>query len=517
MATEPSATEQLMMEYVNRARSDPLGELDRLITSRDPVTGAEASITSALRFFNVDVNVLYSQLNGVAAVAPLAWDLSLGTSARTHSQLMISFDDQSHNLPGEPSLRDRIELAGYSDWRTIAENIYAFSQSPLHGHAGFYIDWGFGPDGIQDPAGHRDAILNPTYSDIGISALAETDGSTSVGPLVVTQHFGAQFGSDAKLTGVVIDDADNDDFYDIGEGLGGVTVSAVGSAGSFSTLTFASGGYTLEVPDGAYTVTFTGGGLGGTVMTDVVVAGQNIKLDAEVDDVSTPLPDTPPPSDPRIVVIDGPSLDRMVGTVDAETFVLANDGIRDVIKGFEIGVDVLDVSALGAVDLDDLVIKDLVKRSGVVNWIQISDPTGEAEVILRTTDTSTMQASLFTSDSFVFAEPGASLPVPTNLISDGPGRDDLRGTTASDTFVMIDDDTRDLVRGFEIGNDKIDVAAMGISTFDEISLRNLYRSDGSVSWVQAEDAGGGAEFLIRFSSGTELNANALTQDDFLFS
>ncbi|MGB5570170.1 MAG: hypothetical protein WBM81_12795 [Sedimenticolaceae bacterium] len=40
--------EQLMLEYINRARMDPQGEFDRFILSSSPVQAVESNITQAL-------------------------------------------------------------------------------------------------------------------------------------------------------------------------------------------------------------------------------------------------------------------------------------------------------------------------------------------------------------------------------------------------------------------------------------------------------------------------------------
>ena len=69
MSAEPSAFEQMMVELINRARSDPQGEFDKLILSTDPVVGAEPSITSALRFFGVDIDLFAAQLATAQASA----------------------------------------------------------------------------------------------------------------------------------------------------------------------------------------------------------------------------------------------------------------------------------------------------------------------------------------------------------------------------------------------------------------------------------------------------------------
>jgi len=241
-----------------------------------------ASINASVNFFGTSEAIAKAQVNNIQPVAPVAWNASLARSADTHNDLMISFDQQSHNLPGEPTLLARIEQAGFdfSLGGAAGENVYAFAKDILHAHAGFYIDWGNGPNGIQSPAGHRDVILSPTYTQVGIASRGVGAGKT-VGPLSVTQHFadGAAEGG-PFIVGVAIDDRDNDDFYDIGEGLGGVTVTATGVGGTFTTTTWASGGYSLQVAPGSdYTVTFAGQGV--NQASNVSVNSSNVAVDAE--------------------------------------------------------------------------------------------------------------------------------------------------------------------------------------------------------------------------------------------
>ncbi|MEM1385892.1 MAG: carboxypeptidase regulatory-like domain-containing protein [Pseudomonadota bacterium] len=298
---EPTDFEQLMVELINRARLDPQGEVGRLI-DLETGEGRQANVEQAMNFFGVDVDVLVAQLAQVDPVAPLAWSEALGTSADTHSELMIQFDQQGHNLPGEPGLSARAINAGYSGLRALAENVFAFSEDAVQAHAAFYIDWGPSNDGsgIQPGAGHRVAILSDTYTEIGVGAI-DVPESNSIGPISITQHFGDRFDAPTYLTGVVIDDGDGDDFYDIGEGLGGVTVTAQGTAGSFSTVTYSSGGYSLALPDGSYTVTVSGTGLDGVVTGSVTISGENVKFDADANDAvpaSGGTPDPTPDPDP---------------------------------------------------------------------------------------------------------------------------------------------------------------------------------------------------------------------------
>jgi len=275
----PSAREQYTLELTNRARLDPDGAYDRLVTD------APQNVTDSIDFFNVDLTILRQQFDALTAVAPLAWNGDLGNAAVKHSQEMIDADTQSHRLPGEATLGTRISNEGYN-FSTVGENVYAFGDDAFQAHAAFFIDWGSTATGIQDPAGHRDNIMSDSFVEMGIGYLRELDAGTQVGTDVITHNFGDRFGYEAQLTGVVIDDNDGDRFYDIGEGEGGVTVQASGTAGTFTTQTWAAGGYNLVVPAGDYTVTFTQGAQ--TFSTTATVGTDNVKVDALIDDM-TPL------------------------------------------------------------------------------------------------------------------------------------------------------------------------------------------------------------------------------------
>src|SRR5687767_4312824 len=150
----PTAFEQYTVELINQARLNPHGEYGRLVVN------APANVQGALDFFAVDLALLATQFAALTPAAPVAWNADLGDSSQTHTNLMLADDEQSHNLPGEPDLVARFEDAGYTDFSTIGENIYAFASDAFFAHAGFFIDWGFGPGGIQDPPGHRTAIMN---------------------------------------------------------------------------------------------------------------------------------------------------------------------------------------------------------------------------------------------------------------------------------------------------------------------------------------------------------------------
>lgn len=282
LALNPTAEEQFMLELLNRFRMDPQAELGKLTNSLSgEARSDDPDINSALDFFNVNGPVLQSQWSSLTAVPALAWNEPLYQMAELQSQNMILDDMQEHNLPGRPGLAARADLFDY-DYTILGENIFAYGESVLHGHAAFAIDWGSGPNGIQNPPGHRQSMMSSQFREVGIRIIPETAQSTEVGPLVMTQNFGTRqsFG-DSWLLGVVYDDEDANEFYSVGEGLGGVTITAVGGAGTFITTTFDAGGYQMQLPAGTYSLTFSGGGFGSPLtVEDVIIGSTNAKVDA---------------------------------------------------------------------------------------------------------------------------------------------------------------------------------------------------------------------------------------------
>lgn len=264
-------------------RLNPQGELDFLFSSHpSPLIARDADVQDAIDFFNVSGTTLESQFASLTPAPALAWNEALYDAAEAHNQLMISNDLQSHQLPGEPGLLTRLVDAGYN-WQfsvSVGENVFAHSESALFGHAGFVVDWGFGPGGIQSPAGHRINIMNQGFQEVGISIVEETNPATSVGPQLVTQDFGRRgnYGNPAVL-GVVFDDLSEDGHYNAGEGLGGVTVQVSGDNGTFTTTSMTAGGYQVKVPAGTYTVTASGGALSSPIVESVTVGGSNEKVD----------------------------------------------------------------------------------------------------------------------------------------------------------------------------------------------------------------------------------------------
>lgn len=334
---QPTAFEQELLQYINRARMDPLGEFDALIENAGSRTAVASDITTAIRYFSVDLALFREQLAAYDPVAPLAWNGLLSDAALGHSQLMIEQDTQAHQLTGEASLGPRILATGYAALR-VGENIFAYAENALYAHAGFFIDWGYGTGGMQDPAGHRVTILNGTYTEVGIGALADHASSTGVGPWVVTQDFGARSGYVPQLLGAVFDDADGDAFYDAGEGMGGVTVTVTGNGRTLTTTTWDAGGYQLALAPGSYAVEFSGGGLSGVVHRTVTIGAENVALDAQASE-AVPAVTMIRGDDTANLLAGTPWADRLFGGAGADT--LNGGAAADTLDG-GIGNDLLN-------------------------------------------------------------------------------------------------------------------------------------------------------------------------------
>ena len=291
---DPSDDAQHYLEYINRARASAADEAVRLRDENDPL------ITNAYSGFSIDVNDIPNQFAWHVSSAcmdetaqPLAFHVDLLQLASLHTQDMFDNSFQGHVssasppapfLPGD-TLGNRLNRIGYSFG--AGENVFSYSKSVGHGHAGFDVDWGnttntasdcynpsFTGQGMQNPPGHRLTIHNGDYREIGIGVINGSNGS--VGPQLVTQNFGT--GGSRVITGVVYLDSNANSFYDPGEGISGVRVETPDSA--FFSVTSTSGGYAIPVEsDATHPVTFSEGGVTTSTMNAVVSGGNNTKLD----------------------------------------------------------------------------------------------------------------------------------------------------------------------------------------------------------------------------------------------
>ena len=301
---QPTPEEQLFVELINRARADAAAEAQRLAETMDPDSAnKDPDVRNAVVDKGTDGSLLADQFSIFEQnLPPLAINADLMRMARLHSEDMLINVFQGHTSSDDPPppfssgdiLPDRASAVEYGDVSQgdilfLGENAYANGQSVWHAHAAFQIDWGSGPNGYQDPPGHRynihsynDEGTNPNWREIGVGVAIGTNqqGEEAVGPILVTQDFGTRTGAGNLpfLTGVAYLDVDGDNFYDMGEGLGGVEVQVEGA--THYAITAESGGYTVPLPgDDSYDVTFSGPNFPTTTETVTISNGENGKVD----------------------------------------------------------------------------------------------------------------------------------------------------------------------------------------------------------------------------------------------
>jgi serralysin len=335
---------------------------------------------------------------------PLAFNSALNTSADRHSDWMIAADTFSHTGSGGSSPTQRMTKAGYKfsgAWAS-AENIaWVSTRAP----SGYQDEVQLLHKNLMNSPGHKANILKGTFREIGIGF--DTGAFQGWNGAFVTENF-ARSGSKIFLTGVALDDRDGDRFYDVGEGLGGLTVTAVGSSGARAATTGAAGGYSLALSAGTYKVTFSGGGITPVTKT-VTIGAKNVKLDL-VD---------PATGAAAAQAISGTSVGNTLnGTSGADT-----------IKGYA-GADT--VYGRGGSD----------KLCGGAGNDRISGQAGNDRL---------------------YGEDGK------DVLNGGAGNDALRGGAGADSFRFRDQWGADTVSDFQNGSDRIDLRGAGLS-FNELSI-----------------------------------------------
>src|SRR5882672_6909424 len=239
----PTPEEQFTLELINRARATPAVEAKR---------------------YNIPLNEgLSANTLPTSARQPLAFNLNLISAARQHSQWMLTAKSFSHTGANGTNPQSRMSSAGYvfpagsTSWaenlgwagRKLLTPITADMISELHGR--LFVD------ANVSGRGHRVNMLRDNMKEVGVGvATGSFNGFHSA---MTTADFASR-GSGAFLTGVAYTDAvKRNQFYNVGEGLGGITITATRSDGKvFTATTWSSGGYSLSLAPGTYSVRASG-------------------------------------------------------------------------------------------------------------------------------------------------------------------------------------------------------------------------------------------------------------------
>jgi hypothetical protein len=250
---QPSATEQLFLEQLNDIRANP------------------AAYGAAI---GVD-------LSGVPPAPPLTIDPLLQEAAQLHAQDMNDRSYFSRTTPEGLDPGQRITAAGFA-WTSWGESSAGGSLYATPAEALQALITDAGVSGLTD----RRQLLGidgafRTQEQVGIGIVQ--NGS---GPLTnyYTIDTATTSSTNPFLTGVVYNDANGNGRFDPGEGLSNIfiTVANVGS-----TATFTSGGYSLQLPPGTYTVTASGIGLSSPLTQTVRIGITNARLNFAIAGTST--------------------------------------------------------------------------------------------------------------------------------------------------------------------------------------------------------------------------------------
>ena len=170
LAFNPTAHEQEMLQLINRFRSDPRGEFNRMFSSASPLRSRDPSLQAELDLHQVNGNMLRSEWNALNPAEPLIWNEALYQFASSHNAQMISQNRAFHS--SSTARQNAIRAAGIQ-FQAEAELVSFRASNPMQGYAVYAVNWGTNANtgkskgGMQDPRGHRGILINPAYDQIG--------------------------------------------------------------------------------------------------------------------------------------------------------------------------------------------------------------------------------------------------------------------------------------------------------------------------------------------------------------
>ena len=292
--TTMTSAEQLVLELMNRARMDPDGEAARMAQSDPGFTLNEGlpagTISSAPKQVLAGNNIL-------ATVADNHDVAMLNSHVLDYNNSQV-LKLNPHTQAGDGPDGTRIAQAGYIEaypanqiyhdenvaWQGVGGTIDLASQTQQ-------VEFGLFIDSYASDRGHRLAIMDGTMREAGVGETTgvvqwinpTTGALQNLNSVVVTEDFGIS-GPNSFLTGAVYNDTNGNNFYDLNEGVAGVTatVSTVAGTKVGSDITGSGGGWSVSegAPGGIFKVQFTGPGIAAGGVTATVDGGN---LNAKVD------------------------------------------------------------------------------------------------------------------------------------------------------------------------------------------------------------------------------------------
>lgn len=277
LAFNPTGDEQELMQWVNRFRTQPANEYDRLAAQFSGILKDDLSNP----FWTVNLSQLRNELKALNPVPPLIWSEPLWDGAKANNAQMDAQKEQGHYFKHSARVQALIDSGiPLNDIRRTVQNVYGYGKSVLHVHASYVIDWGPGTGGMLNDRPHRQTLIDPNANLAGMSmgrksGLFQQDVDASR-PRMNTQQLAQVDNLGVFITGAIFQDKNGDGWYESGEGLGGVQLTfEAPSANTYHTTGWGSGGYQIRLPAGKYIATASGGGMKYTQRSSEITVGNS--------------------------------------------------------------------------------------------------------------------------------------------------------------------------------------------------------------------------------------------------
>jgi len=481
-----------------------------------------------------------------AGLQPLAMNGYINTAADLHSDYQIDTNKFTHTGSGGTSAYTRMVNAGYdfNGSSTWGENV---AWRSISGSTSLQDEVDIMHKGLMGSSGHRANILNASFREVGIGI--DTGPFQGYNSAVATQDF-AKANGNAFVTGVAFDDKDGDRFYDVGEGLNTVTVTAVNAStgARYSTVSTAAGGYSLKLAAGTYSVTFSESGYASKTST-VTIGSSNVKLDWI--DPATSSTTTPTTGTSTNLTLTGTSGTETLtgGSGDDTLKALAGS---DTLKGGT-GEDTMYGGAGDDkfyVDSSGDIIKEYTSEGNDTVYSSVSHTLASYVENLTLTGTGSINGTGTSWHNVLYGNSAANTlsglagddrlygMAGNDRLTGGDGADFLQGGTGTDTLSggagadKFDwnstaeagkGTTRDVVLDFVRGSDKIDLSGIdakssttstneaftfiGESSFHGVSGELRFVDGGSYAVVQGDVNGDRvADFEVKLDGVTNLSS-----------
>jgi hypothetical protein len=256
-----SDQEQLLLELVNRARSNPAAEASR----------EGLGLNDGLKPGEITTD----------PKPPLAPAQLLNTAASLHAADMLARDYFSHTTLGtSKNSTARANDQGYVG--LVGENLsWGGSTAEIDRNQHVYERH----QSLFKSSNHRRNMLRTSWKEIGVSLqFGQFTSDRVYNASMAVQNFGDRNGN-PYITGVVYADLTDNDFYDIGEAVrsGSITAVNLKTGQTITTTLSPSGGYALQVSSGEWSVEaiYSWGGLNVRSIQFAQVTTNNVKLDFE--------------------------------------------------------------------------------------------------------------------------------------------------------------------------------------------------------------------------------------------